>query len=356
MKQSSIAKSIYVPELNALRAILMLFVLLHHMLIYEGGGALAVSFFFVLGGFSLTIGYVNKISNENFQYKTFVWKRFIKFYPLHWLCLILFCILHLLCSLKIEAVTFIPNFFLLQSFIPLRDFFYSYNSPSWYLCNTLFYALLFPFILKKMLHRSLRRKILYGVGLLILYCVICKLMPEEYLLSVLYINPFVRLIDFVFGILLALIFVDFSNKDSCKFQMLNSNIKTYALVVSLISLLVLISSQNSIALLGVVYLIPEALLLLIISLKAYKYNGLPILRLSVLLYLGSISFTFYMLHSLFINIVNVVFGKLYPSQELLIPRTVVVLIITICASIVVQRFYVNPINNKLNSLSKNEYN
>ena len=349
MEPNNTISGIYVPELNAIRVILMLFVLLHHMLIFQGGGALAVSFFFVLGGFSLTMGYAHKIRNEKFQYKTFIWKRFVKFYPLHWLCLCLFCILHLLCSLPIEIVTFVPNFFLIQSFIPVRDFFYSYNSPSWYLCNTLFYAILFPFIINRLLYCSIRCKILYAIELLVLYTVICILIPEKYWLSILYINPFVRLLDFIFGILLALVVMDILNNNVSKYKILKSNIATYIIAIALIALLVVISSQDEMVLLGVVYLIPEALLLLILTLKSFKYRGLSILRTSVVKYLGSLSFTFYMLHSFFINIVNVLCGKLYPNQNLLIQRTAFVLIITLCASIIIQRYFEKPINKIFNS-------
>lgn len=52
-------------------------------------GPCAVSFFFMLSGFVMSLGYGKKILAPSFSYKRFLYKRFARLYPLHLLCLIL---------------------------------------------------------------------------------------------------------------------------------------------------------------------------------------------------------------------------------------------------------------------------
>lgn len=86
-------------SLNAIRFILAVFILLSHAgkianvgepgldAIYAyafNNGGMLVSFFFVLSGFSMTIGYKDRFTNLSLKsYLTFIKKRLIKFYPLY---------------------------------------------------------------------------------------------------------------------------------------------------------------------------------------------------------------------------------------------------------------------------------
>lgn len=83
-------RKINIPELNTLRFIFMVMIFFHHMnnaTMFPPGGAIAVTFFFVLSGFVMTVGYRDKILQPGFSYKTYIIKRMTKFYPLHWLVL-----------------------------------------------------------------------------------------------------------------------------------------------------------------------------------------------------------------------------------------------------------------------------
>ena len=78
-----------IKSLTSLRGIFILFIFFHHCLdIYPGGGTMAVTFFFVLSGFSLTLGYKDRVLQPEFCYTQYITRRCIKFYPLHWLCLL----------------------------------------------------------------------------------------------------------------------------------------------------------------------------------------------------------------------------------------------------------------------------
>ena len=51
-----------IKSLTSLRGLFILFIFFHHCLgLYPGGGSMAVAFFFVLGGYSMTLGYKDKV-------------------------------------------------------------------------------------------------------------------------------------------------------------------------------------------------------------------------------------------------------------------------------------------------------
>ena len=50
-------------------------------------GPCAVSFFFMLSGFSMSLGYYDKVFEQGFSWKRYISKRIFRLYPLHLLCL-----------------------------------------------------------------------------------------------------------------------------------------------------------------------------------------------------------------------------------------------------------------------------
>lgn len=199
-------KRINIPALDSLRFLFMLAIFFHHYGLYSHGGGFAVSFFFVLSGFSLTIGYHDRVIQPGFNYFNYITKRLVKFYPLHWLVLF-----YLAFRLGVHSEhfwsKFFADFFLVQSFIPDGEYFFSFNSPSWFLCNTVFYSLLFPFLLKGICSIKVVSKITFAFLIVALYFILLIIVPQEYYHAFLYINPIGRLIDFIMGIFIALIFL-----------------------------------------------------------------------------------------------------------------------------------------------------
>ena len=55
-----------IKNLTSLRFVFILLIFFHHAGKYAGGGTLAVTFFFVLGGFCMTLGYKDKVFAEGF--------------------------------------------------------------------------------------------------------------------------------------------------------------------------------------------------------------------------------------------------------------------------------------------------
>lgn len=358
-------RRINIPELNTLRFVFMVMIFFHHMnncTMFPPGGYLAVSFFFVLSGFSMTIGYHDRIQSPGFSYYKYIARRATKFYPIHWLVLFITIALEFHWGTH-DSNLFWPrlttNFFLVQSFIPDRFFYFSFNSPSWYLCNTLFYCLLFPFILKVLCRskKSVRTTIL--LGMIAIFVLLVVLVPKEYHHAILYVNPLVRLLDFVLGIYTGLYFLDYINRKPSS-MISSTQLSIVAVlcfcVVAFVSFAHIDKTINS-YIVNFYWLIfcPMILSISIISMgrmdSSKKQLGGGKFSISKLLQLGGMySFTFYMIHLKCIGIISPLCGKLGLGLWITV---LVTFIGTIIAAVICQRYFVEPIGkflmNKINN-------
>lgn len=340
------SKGTYIPELSTWRFLFILMIFFHHVELFPGGGATGVAFFFILGGFTLTLGYSDKVLNNDFEFGSYLKKRLVKFYPLHWFILLLFVPLNLLCSVPVSIKTFVPNFLLVQSFIPIKEFFYSYNSPSWYLCNTVFFAILFPFIYK-LFSRIKGRQWLWFALILVVLIVAESITPEEYWLPILYINPLLRTFDFVIGMLSAMAFKKMLYDDSWGGQFLKKrNIAFLLILVCLILITILSLASNGLRMRAFLYWVPMAVLILSTAVVSATGNNI-ILGNKLLISLGNVSFAFYMIHSLVIQSLDAVFSKLGVANQLI--TVPVMFVVTIAGSYIVTLFFVTPITKWLSN-------
>ena len=84
-----------IATLQSLRFVFVLLIFLSHFAYgsfqaLDAGGDCGVAFFFLLSGFTLSLGYDESLRNGSFRYKTFLCRRLRKIYPLHLLCLLFF--------------------------------------------------------------------------------------------------------------------------------------------------------------------------------------------------------------------------------------------------------------------------
>jgi peptidoglycan/LPS O-acetylase OafA/YrhL len=112
---------------------------LNHWL--ERGGFIGVSFFFVLSGFVLAW------SRRPQDTVTAFWRRrLLKIFPNH---VVVWALTMALFAAEFTPVrAWLPNLFLVHSFIPDMEIFTSVNSPAWSLCCELLFYLLFPFLIR----------------------------------------------------------------------------------------------------------------------------------------------------------------------------------------------------------------
>ena len=333
-----------IKSLTSLRGIFILFIFFHHCLhLYPGGGTMAVTFFFVLGGFALTLGYKDKIVSKDFDYKQYLTRRCIKFYPLHWLCILAVMPLALLSFRWLDVPKLMLNAALLQTWVPIPKWYSSFNWVSWYLANTVFFAVVFPFVFRWIASASPKGKGLIAAVMAIIYMVVAVMIPEEKYHAILYISPYMRLMDFMFGIFLALGYLKLKDRSMEKWN----NAVCQIAIVSLIVLLVVEScllSENA-TLFALVYWVPVALLILVASLSE-RVGGGQFLQNKWLQRLGELSFTIFMVHQIILRYTTVVFNKILHFENDII-YVAFTLTMTIVVSIVVDKYILKPITQWL---------
>ncbi len=301
-----------INPLTSLRFIFAIMVFLHHLVFvinksntelfsfyntFLKEGYLGVGFFFTLSGYILTHVNLNKLQNNNFNFKSFYINRIARIYPMHILTLVLIIPLSLKLlnsSIWQWSLRFIENLFLLQSFIPIRSHYFSFNLVSWSISNEIFFYLIFPFLLKFLM--KLNDKTLYFIvgfiSIVILFLMFT--VNQQYHHFLFYINPIFRLGDFILGIVLYKLFhneVSFSIKKSTLLEILS---------IVLLSLFYGISYRiPEVFRLSIFYWLPISFLIVIFS----QSNGIisSFLSKKILTILGEISFGFYLYHLIIIK-------------------------------------------------------
>lgn len=158
---------------------------------FDAGGDCGVAFFFLLSGFSLSMGYGPKIGSGSFRFGQYLKRRLLKIFPLHLLCLACWIV-----AFRPAISWYLPlNALLLQSWIPVPGCYFSYNAVSWFLSSLLLCYLLFP------LAYRMRGELLSGVVLIV--CLTAYiLVPSDRINALLYVWAPMRLMDFLLGMLL----------------------------------------------------------------------------------------------------------------------------------------------------------
>ena len=262
-------------------------------------GYLGVSFFFILSGFVLAYSYKEKFLEEKITKKSFYLARFARIYPLHFITLILAVpIIYFHNSLGISS--FFINLFLLQSFIPKENLFFSFNAPAWSISNEMFFYLIFPFLII-LFEKVKKLKTLFYIAAPLILAAGIILVPEHYHKPLFYVNPIIRSFDFILGMLL---YDLFKNE---KFKSLFSTIKraTLAELFTMLIFLIFFIFHNYFARgfrFSIYYWIPMCLIIYtFVQNKGYISK---ILSNHILVFLGEISFGFYMIHYLVITYGN----------------------------------------------------
>ncbi|MGV0937215.1 acyltransferase family protein [Empedobacter falsenii] len=277
-------------------------------------GYLGVGFFFILSGFVLALNYEKKvIDNPNFDKKKFYIARIARIYPLHALT---FCVMLPFVIINVWQGYFHwdiagANLFLLQSYIPVKDFYFSINNVSWSISTELFFYLMFPFYVI-WLHKFPKLKYIL---LLIIPIII---FAEPYFRTnmklekaIFYINPIVRSFDFILGIITCQIY------KKIKDTPINFSRGTLIEIAAITVLAIFFYFHNDVARAfryGIYYWIPMVGIVLIFALQKGFFSR--ILQHKTLVYLGEISFAFYMIHMIVIKYGNQYLPKINDFQKI----------------------------------------
>jgi peptidoglycan/LPS O-acetylase OafA/YrhL len=281
----------------------------------RNGGWFGVSFFFVLSGFVLTWSVRPKD-----RAKDFIARRLVKIYPNHLVTFVIsFALFGLAGATAAEAL---GNLTLLHAWIPRDTSFFSINHPSWSLSAELFFYAAFPLLWMGV--RRIPARVLWPVAILVMLAVLAlptlaALLPAGEVFGpnhknsplyqhsmtqvwFVYAFPLTRLLDFLLGMLMATIV------RNGRWPRLHPGAALALVVASYaVSLALPLPYQMNAA-----FIIPIALV--IPAIAAHESRGRSgWLSHPKVVFLGEISFAFYMVHDIFLTGVGTVLaGRTLP--------------------------------------------
>lgn len=343
-----------IRSLTGLRFVFALMIFMHHFsmgerVVFPEGGALAVCFFFILSGFVLAYSYQERLVAQEITSRSFYVGRISKLYPLHILCFIVAAAL-IIKTLSWKHLLVAPiNLALLQSWIPIKGVYFSFNAVSWFSSDMLFFYLIFPWLALKMRTIEWKKLIVGGMAILSVYLLLVQLIPATWQHAVFYINPCFRLLDFTLGIVLFKWLHEFKNRTLSfknKWFVTVSEVSALALLALFIRQAGLIPEVYKFAL---YYWLPIAFILFVFVF--FNNRGGYLARLlsnGWLVRLGEVSFSFYMIHQLIIRISAYLFKMLSIDWPWWI-GFILVLSITIVGSFISFYYIEKPLTKWLKS-------
>ena len=198
----------------------------------------------------------------------------------------------------------IINITLMQGIVVIPDYSLTFNGASWYL-STLFICYLFvPFFIIKI--RNINRNNLLIIGICFFQFIICSILPEisKYYMDILYISPFIRIMDVIMGMVLAKIYLERDTEKEINYNLWQS------ICIPLLGIAYMLSFilpghftrgliYSPVFILGIYFVSFE---------KGFISN---LLCNNILQKLATISFEFYMIHELIIKLYYKLFKNIF---------------------------------------------
>jgi peptidoglycan/LPS O-acetylase OafA/YrhL len=354
-----------IKSLTSLRFFFAFVVFLHHYSIGNGKaifpeGYLGVNFFFILSGFIISYSYKQKIIEKIISKREFIVARIARIYPLHLLTFLFALIL----GLRQVIITgsdflwqqFFLNIALLQSFVPIKEYYFSFNAVSWSISNELFFYLMFPILIVLFTNIKRRRLLLTSLLIVCVYFISTIIVPEQYHHALFYINPLTRIIDFIIGIGIFHVWEHIQLSKVFKEHKIGAFLKrkgilTIIEIVSICVLVMMIILSKEILHVyryASYYWIPMAMIILCFALSSIGGGWISqILSLKPLVIAGEVSFGFYMLHRQIIGISRKILASISEKFLIVIPAILEFLIVfalVLTASIISFYLFEKPAN------------
>lgn len=280
-------------SLQGLRAISMIIIFLFHAGIVSNG-IFAVTFFFTLSGFVLYYQYHAKIEYCNIK-ESIKWglAKIRKLYIVHMITFFISIIIRWdwIMSYTIKELIIMGglNITLLQSLVPKYSL--TFNAASWYLSTTFICYLLIPIIIVKVKNINKNKFAIFTVFLIQTLLVLIIPITFERYSDILYMSPFIRIFDFIIGMLVAKIYLSYKESRN-----INYNLKEY-LTVFLFIITYVVSLNLPVQFTrGWIY--TPIFTIGIYTIALSKGCVSKFLSKDIFQYLSKISFEFYMVHEL----------------------------------------------------------
>ena len=313
---------------------------------FDYGGECGVSFFFMLSGFVLSLGYGDSVRAGQFSTRRFLLRQLSKFYPLHLLMLVVFVVLDARLGVTYDWQHLLPSVLLLQSWIPFDEYYFVANGSSWFLCDVLFFYLLFCLVFRWLHRLSLKGLLILSGVVLAVYLPLAFLIPLDMVNSILYAAPWTRLIDFCMGILLCRLYQSaVGERGRAQISHMNLSVATRWELFTVLWLVFSFFLYESItcrlrcAALFWLFIPPIILYYALADQQGGRVTRL--LHHPVLQWLGGISLEIYLVHMLILRLVNSV--ALSAGFENDIMTTALSFGMIVLAAWLLKRFFVDKI-------------
>lgn len=175
---------------------------------------LAMAGFFMLSGYSLQIAYGNKDLLTKGRTKHFYLKRLITILPLY----IIVGYMSVIMKMIAGTQTLADNVFLLpiellgvQSFFNGSLFQYAHNGGTWFVSCILICYFIYPLI-KELIKGYSRKRTTIAIVFIIVLLSYIHLLPNRFECGNLYTNAFLRSLEFILGMLIAKMNLDYSGE------------------------------------------------------------------------------------------------------------------------------------------------
>lgn len=326
-----------INSLQGLRVLAMIIVFLYHCGLFPFGH-LAVTFFFTLSGF---VSYYSNSEDEKMSLDSnikYFKSKIKKFYVIY----LLVTILGLIANYNIfntynlgkKILIILSNITLTQTFIPNTDYYFSFIAGTWYMSSLAFCYLVFN-IYKYYLNKSNIKEINIIVVFWILEIIVSLLiinLSSDIIKWIIYINPISRSINFLMGMLLAKIFINKNKK------YVNYNIIETAICIAFIFIYIGSIFVPRVFIWSTYY---SPIIMIIIYIFSFQEGWISkIFMKNIFVKLSKISFEFYMIHQLVINIC----WKIIKSNNLII--SIISLIVSLILATILNKISVISLKQK----------
>ncbi|HEY9177425.1 MAG TPA: acyltransferase [Flavipsychrobacter sp.] len=310
---------------------------LHKNLFKEG--FIGVSFFFILSGFIMSYGYGAKLQSDKISFTSFWVGRFARVYPVHLLTLLLAIPL----SINTDVVTWINKFLLnallMQSFVPSDGYYLTFNAVSWSISTEFFFYLCFPMLALLLTRRKVR---MFVVPAYVIIVSVGLLLTKDALHhAVFYVNPLMRAGDFLIGMLLYNLYAKRKDVEYLN----NRRFANFAEVVTIAMMVGFMYFHNHVPMgfrYSMYYLLPMSMLVYVFSYSKGFISDL--ISRQIFVYLGGVSFVFYMLHVLVIRYYTLLQSKI-PALPINYVAAIILYFVTMLIAVLLHRYYEMPANS-----------
>lgn len=258
-------------------------------------GFVGVTFFFILSGFVLTWSYRPGLG-------AFYWRRFARVWPLHAASLAV--AIWILGDSRQSWGTLAANAFLVHSWVPDREVYFSGNTAAWSLSDEAFFYAILPALFVVAARRKIRRPMVTVGAVVVTALAVCAVVyvatDQAGNEALLYINPVFRSLEFLCGVLIAVALKrGWRPPVADRTALLVAGASLAAAVCVRVALkLAWPEAPVPAELYDTAMIVPFALLIAAVAASDQVGSGVGVLQHRALVKLGEWSFALYLVHSL----------------------------------------------------------